>query len=170
MFCQLKFNICVRCDMAFIEPMHRNKPNITYLLTYYGSLQTQYFSDIWAEKHTCNLKIIHWDLRHNACQYPCDLTVKPCEKQPKETQKCCTKMYHNFYFKKYVIWRHLFNNFLSVKHWIHKNNVGWNIDENRNILTPAKWRPVCVGINVFTHFRDYTLHCHWNKFSDTKHH
>ena len=31
--CQLKFNICVRCDMAFIEPMHRNKPNITYLLT-----------------------------------------------------------------------------------------------------------------------------------------
>ena len=20
------------CDMAFIEPMHRNKPNITYLL------------------------------------------------------------------------------------------------------------------------------------------
>ena len=32
-FRQLKFNICVRCDMAFIEPMHRNKPNITYLLT-----------------------------------------------------------------------------------------------------------------------------------------
>ena len=23
-----------RCDMAFIEPIHRNKPNITYLLTY----------------------------------------------------------------------------------------------------------------------------------------
>ena len=33
-FCQLKFNICVRCDMAFIEPMHRNKPNFTYLLSY----------------------------------------------------------------------------------------------------------------------------------------
>ena len=32
-FCQLKFNIGIRCDMAFIEPMHRNKPNITYLLT-----------------------------------------------------------------------------------------------------------------------------------------
>ena len=31
-FCQLKFNICVRCDVAFNEPMHRNKPNITYLL------------------------------------------------------------------------------------------------------------------------------------------
>ena len=31
-FCQSKFNICVRSDMAFIEPMHRNKPNITYLL------------------------------------------------------------------------------------------------------------------------------------------
>ena len=23
--------LCQRCDMAFIEPMHRNKPNITYL-------------------------------------------------------------------------------------------------------------------------------------------
>ena len=23
----------LRCDMAFIEPLHRNKPNITYLLT-----------------------------------------------------------------------------------------------------------------------------------------
>ena len=31
-FVQSQFNICVRCDMAFIEPMHRNKPNITYLL------------------------------------------------------------------------------------------------------------------------------------------
>ena len=26
-------SMCVRCDMAFIEPMHRNKPNITYFLT-----------------------------------------------------------------------------------------------------------------------------------------
>ena len=27
-------SLCIaRCDMAFIEPMHRNKPNITYLLT-----------------------------------------------------------------------------------------------------------------------------------------
>ena len=25
--------ISYRCDMAFIEPMRRNKPNITYLLT-----------------------------------------------------------------------------------------------------------------------------------------
>ena len=29
---QLKFNICVGCDMAWIiEPMHRNKLNVTYL-------------------------------------------------------------------------------------------------------------------------------------------
>ena len=26
--------IYLRCDMAFIEPMHSNKPNITYLLIY----------------------------------------------------------------------------------------------------------------------------------------
>ena len=28
---KLKFNICIRFDMAFIAPMHHNKPNITYL-------------------------------------------------------------------------------------------------------------------------------------------
>ena len=34
-FCQLKFNVCVRWDMAFIESMHRNNPVLhTYLLTY----------------------------------------------------------------------------------------------------------------------------------------
>ena len=31
LFRQLKFNLCVGCDMAFIEPMHPNEPNITYL-------------------------------------------------------------------------------------------------------------------------------------------
>ena len=30
---QLIYNICVRCGMAFIEPMYHNKPNISYLLT-----------------------------------------------------------------------------------------------------------------------------------------
>ena len=29
-FSQLKFNICARCYMAFIEPMHHNKLNNTY--------------------------------------------------------------------------------------------------------------------------------------------
>ena len=28
---------------------------------------------------TLNLKIIHWDLRYNAYQHPCDLIVKPFE-------------------------------------------------------------------------------------------
>ena len=32
-FSQLKFNICVRCDMAFIEHMHRNNPMQCYLIT-----------------------------------------------------------------------------------------------------------------------------------------
>ena len=27
-----KIRSCKRCDMDFFEPMHRNKPNITYLL------------------------------------------------------------------------------------------------------------------------------------------
>ena len=29
---KLKFDICVRCIMAFIEPMHHVKPNITSFL------------------------------------------------------------------------------------------------------------------------------------------
>ena len=28
---------CLRCDMAFIEPMHRNKPNITYYFAWLSS-------------------------------------------------------------------------------------------------------------------------------------
>ena len=34
-----------------------------------------------------NLNIIHWDLRYNAYQHPCDLMVKPFESQPKEQRK-----------------------------------------------------------------------------------
>ena len=32
----VEIDICVRCNMAFIEPMHHNKPNITYLLMSLG--------------------------------------------------------------------------------------------------------------------------------------
>ena len=38
--------ISYRCDMALIEPMRRNKPNITYLLTYFDELPPK-FSRIW---------------------------------------------------------------------------------------------------------------------------
>ena len=38
-FSQLKFNICVSCDMAFIAPMHCNKPNITYMELYLRMLR-----------------------------------------------------------------------------------------------------------------------------------
>ena len=31
--------------MAFIEPMHRNKPNITYLLTYLGQMEEEEWPD-----------------------------------------------------------------------------------------------------------------------------
>ena len=34
LFSQLKFNICERCNMPLTGPMYRNKPNITYFLTY----------------------------------------------------------------------------------------------------------------------------------------
>ena len=32
-FLQMKFSICVKCDVAFIEPMHYDKSIITDLLT-----------------------------------------------------------------------------------------------------------------------------------------
>ena len=42
-----------RCDMAFIEPMHRNKPNITYCNTpsggdmhMYGEILVKYLMDV----------------------------------------------------------------------------------------------------------------------------
>ena len=57
-FCQLKFNICVRCDMAFIEPMHHNKLNITYLLTWNIMLIHDFIHDSfmthWGQvRHIC---------------------------------------------------------------------------------------------------------------------
>ena len=42
-FIQSIFNICVRCDMAFIEPMHQNKPNITCLHSKWYSMEQQMF-------------------------------------------------------------------------------------------------------------------------------
>ena len=54
----LKFNICVRCDMAFIVPMHRNKPNITYLLT---KCQYDFMFCKKKKKSAYNgLRLCHW--------------------------------------------------------------------------------------------------------------
>ena len=39
--CQLKLNICVRCDIAFVGPMHRIKPNIIYLLNWIRSISQE---------------------------------------------------------------------------------------------------------------------------------
>ena len=60
-FFQLKFNICVRCDMAFIEPMHRNKPNITYLLTYCGwPFGSSSSMDVAGNAHGCTEGLLMW--------------------------------------------------------------------------------------------------------------
>ena len=45
-FIQSIFNICVRCNMAFIEPMHHNKPNITYLLSTWSGTELWLFFDL----------------------------------------------------------------------------------------------------------------------------
>ena len=41
-FSHLKFNIRLRCNVASIDPMHRNKPRITYLLIYLLSMHYGY--------------------------------------------------------------------------------------------------------------------------------
>ena len=71
-------SISVRCDMAFIEPMHRNKPNITYLLTCFpapaiqkksicywnGSIWQTYFKSeghpikIWHDHHVEGIMLL----------------------------------------------------------------------------------------------------------------
>ena len=52
--------------MAFIEPMHRNKPNITYLLTYYYMIL--HISLQWVRQninHDLNTqKTAHHDIAH----------------------------------------------------------------------------------------------------------
>ena len=58
-FCQLKFNICVRCDMAFIEPMHRNKPDITYLLLQRDCINRLIYSCINSRGNTNWITQIH---------------------------------------------------------------------------------------------------------------
>ena len=57
-FCQTEFNICVRCDMAFIEPMHCNKLNITYLLTYQlASIPCYVYLKIWYWKSRVEVSV-----------------------------------------------------------------------------------------------------------------
>ena len=63
-FCQSEFNICVRCDMVFIEPMHRNKPNITYLLQSPSPiLSASPGKVVCRQEHPCSR---HWHM--NICQ------------------------------------------------------------------------------------------------------
>ena len=78
------------------------------------------FAKIWLDS-TLNLKVIHWDLRNNAYQQPCDLMVKPFKWQPKQQRKMqhwekCVKInwtFHNFCSKESSIWQqHIF--FLTI--------------------------------------------------------
>ena len=57
--------------MVFIEPMHRNKPNITYLLSHYAKLTHQLlFRSLFHEMdcHESDKGLIHatnnWSLKH----------------------------------------------------------------------------------------------------------
>ena len=119
-----------------------------------------------------NLKIIHWDLRYNACQHPCDLMVKPFEWQSKEQrkmerrEKCIqiTWTFHNFCSKESSM-------FLTISffltRWTYGNKVRRNTDKNANILIDenAFQNVVCkmMAILFRSHFSDYILHFQWNQ-------
>ena len=68
-------HICVRCDMAFIEPMHRNKPNITYLLRLsLGAFRSSPVESLYVEAHEPPLEIRREKL---ALQYILKLKANP---------------------------------------------------------------------------------------------
>ena len=115
------------------------------------------FAEICVDS-TLNLKIIHWDLRYNAYQHPCNLIVKTfwtTKMQQRDKFLQITWMFHNFCSKESSICRNNipFNNFFFLTHWTHGNKVRWNIDNNANILTEenafenvlCKRRPFCFG-------------------------
>ena len=83
-FCT-KYNssISVRCDMAFTEPMHHNKPDITYLLTCLFTYPSQYvpwhLNDIAIKRKTLDIsKIIYtyvytciwWNILQKIMNFP----------------------------------------------------------------------------------------------------
>ena len=144
----------------------------------------EYFTDpckrnccakIWIDS-TLSLKIIHWDLRYNAYQHPCDLMVKPFQWQPKEQrkmqhwEKCIqiTWTFHNFCSKESSFCRqHIFLQFLFLTYWTHGNKVPRNIDKNANILIKgnAFENVVCKMTAILSrpHFSDYIWHFQWNQ-------
>ena len=80
------FHICVRCDMTFIEPMHRDKPNSSYLL---------HFMFIWI------LSTIQYQLNSIATTpmfQPCVLIKLSKNKQKAVTtaaKRCCNTSSEN---------------------------------------------------------------------------
>ena len=71
-----------RCDMAFIEPMHRNIPNITYLLTcLYGLAMGCLLWWFWRRLNTSEGTIVYYEFSVSAMlQGQCE--VKPFERCP----------------------------------------------------------------------------------------
>ena len=113
---------------------------------------------------TLNLKIIHWDLCHNACQHPCDSLVRPFEWQPKQQRKMqhwenciqITWTFHNFCSKESRICRqHIFStiSFIFLTQWTHGNKFSEISIEMRTFwlkkvhlkMSSAKWRPFRRG-------------------------
>ena len=75
------------------------------------------FAEIGVD-NTLNLKIIHWDLRYNIYQHPCDLMVKPFEWQPKEQRKMQTAHWEKWM---QITWR--FHNFCSKESTICRQHI-----------------------------------------------
>ena len=95
-----QFHLSIRCDMAFIEPRHRNKPSNTYLpwsrgngicralLTHWRyhklALSHCWYDDIngsalrlWYLHCVNNTTALHWAVRHS-CGWCCLWVLRPC--------------------------------------------------------------------------------------------
>ena len=73
------------------------------------------FAEIWVDS-TLSFMILHWDLRYDAYQHPCDLMVKPFEWQPKEQRQM-----QNWEKCIQITWT--FNNFCSIESSICRQHI-----------------------------------------------
>ena len=129
------------------------------------------FVEIWVES-TSNFKIIHWDLRYNAYQHPCDLMVNPLMTTKRTTkmkhwEMCIHNLLHNFCSKESTIFRQhiFFNNFFFLRHWTHGNKVRRKMQTFWLKKLYLKMSQVCKMTAILSrpHFSDYIWHLQWNQ-------
>ena len=128
----------VRCDMAFIEPMHRNKPNITYLLTvgFMICIQHSNLPQLWLEIES----------NHQKPGSPLETIPEPAYLHFSKSYKCNMKLELGYFanfsleWNKFCIidiyWKQItrFGSLIEIieflivhEHYLKLSSVGWNL-------------------------------------------